>query len=417
MNMLSKPFGLLGEKLRHSYSPLIHSLLGNYEYRLFEVSPDKVGTFLEERNYTALNVTIPYKTTVIPFCGEISGVAAQTGSVNTILQKNGLLYGDNTDYAGFAYLLKCSDIAVKGRKVCVLGSGGSSKTVYAVLKDSGAAEIAVISRSGSSNYDNLSVHADADVIVNTTPVGMYPLNGKAPCSLKLFPACSGVIDLIYNPAKTVLLLEAEQRGIPYANGLPMLVAQAKRSSELFSGTDIDDGKTDMITNKIAFLMKNIILAGMPGSGKTTLGQMIADKTGRAFYDTDQMIIQREGRTPAAIIEKDGEELFRSVETAVVSDAGKLSGCVIATGGGVVTRRENFDALRQNGIIVFINRSVDLLAGDNRPLSGDLNKRRAMYQTRLPLYREICDIEIDGSGSLSETAGRLIFELKLKGFDI
>ncbi len=417
MNMTSKPFGLLGEKLRHSYSPLIHSLFGNYEYRLFEIPPDKIGTFLEERNFTALNVTIPYKTAVLPFCGEISGVAAQTGSVNTILQKNGLLYGDNTDYAGFSYLLKCSGIRVGGKKVCVLGSGGSSKTVCAVLKDCGAAEIAVISRSGSSNYDNLSVHADAEVIVNTTPVGMYPLNGKSPCSLTLFSVCSGVIDLIYNPAKTALLLEAQKRGIPFANGLPMLVAQAKRSSELFTGTDIDDGKTDLITNKIAFLMKNIVLVGMPGSGKTTLGQMIAYKTNRVFYDTDQTITQREGKTPAAMIEKDGEEIFRSVETAVVSDAGKSSGCVIATGGGVVTRRENFDALRQNGIVVFINRSVDLLDGDNRPLSDDINKRRAMYQTRLPLYREICDIEIDGSGSLNETADRLISELKLKGFDI
>lgn len=417
MNTLSKPFGLLGEKLRHSYSPLIHSMLAPYEYRLFEIPPDEVGTFLAGRDFSALNVTIPYKTAVIPFCSELSDIAKRTGSVNTILQKDGMLYGDSTDYAGFLFLLKLSGIIIKDKKVCILGNGGSSKTVCAVLSDMGACQTVVISRSGENNYDNLGRHADAEVIVNTTPVGMYPLNGSAPVMLKFFPACTGVIDLIYNPAKTALLLEAEQLGIPCINGLSMLTAQAKRSSELFTGNAIDDNITDDITRKIAYLMKNIILVGMPGCGKSALGQIIADKTGRTFLDTDNMITESEGRTPASIIEKDGEKSFRSIEASVVSNAGKQSGCVIATGGGVVTQRENFNALRQNGVIVFINRSPEFLVSDNRPLSGDINKRQTLYQTRLPLYREICDIGIDGDGSISEAADKLIYELKHIGFDI
>ncbi|MHB1151310.1 MAG: shikimate kinase [Eubacteriales bacterium] len=417
MNTPSKPFGLLGEKLRHSYSPLIHSMLANYEYRLFEIPPDEVGTFLAGRNFCALNVTIPYKTAVIPFCGELSDIALRTGSVNTILQKDGMLYGDSTDYAGFAYLLKLSGIIIKDKKVCVLGNGGSSKTVCAVLSDLGAGQVVVISRSGENNYDNLGRHADTDVIVNTTPVGMYPLNGSAPVMLKCFPACTGVIDLIYNPAKTALLIDAEQLGIPCINGLPMLTAQAKRSSELFTGHTIDDNITDGITRKIAYKMKNIILVGMPGCGKSSLGQNIADKTGRTFLDTDRMITESEGRTPASIIEKDGEKSFRSIEASAVSNAGKQSGCVIATGGGVVTQRENFNTLRQNGVIVFINRSPEFLVSDNRPLSGEIDIRRNLYRTRLPLYREICDIEIDGDGSITEAADRLIYELKLTGFDI
>lgn len=416
MNTSKKTFGLLGEKLRHSYSPLIHSILAGYEYHLIELPPEGIEGFLTGGDFSGLNVTIPYKSAVIPFCGELSDTARNAGSVNTILRKNGILYGDNTDYDGFSYLLKSSGIDVKTKKVCVLGSGGSSKTVYNVLNDSGTGEIAVISRSGENNYNNLEKHADAEIIVNTTPVGMYPKNGSLPISLESFPACRGVIDLIYNPAKTALLLQAERLGIIYVNGLPMLTAQAKRSAELFTGLEIDDGKVDEITRKIARLMTNIVLIGMPGSGKSTLGQIIAEKTGRVLIDTDHLITEREGTTPAEIIETNGEETFRSVESVVIEDVGRSSGCVIATGGGVVTRKNNYDNMRQNGFIVFINRPPDFLADDNRPLSGDINTRRKLYEKRLPLYRELCDIEIDAGGSLADAADNLMSALKLSGYD-
>lgn len=417
MNTWSKPFGLLGEKLKHSYSPLIHSLLVPYEYRLFEIPPHQVGNFLNEGNFSALNITIPYKTTVIPYCSELSETAERTGSVNTILKKNGKLYGDNTDYAGFLYLMKLSGITVRNKKVCVLGSGGSSKTVQAVLNDLKAGETVVVSRSGENDYDHLDRHADADIIVNTTPVGMYPQNGAQPVSLERFPACSGVADLIYNPAKTALLLEAEKLGISYINGLPMLIAQAKRSSELFTGYTIEDGKIEEITSRISFLMKNIILVGMPGSGKTTVGRIIAEKTGRILYDTDDIITENESQTPASIIQRSGEKAFRSVEAEAVAQTSKMSGCVIATGGGVVTREENFPVLRQNGVVVFINRSPELLAGDDRPLSDDAEKRNTLYRTRLELYKKICDIEIDGNGSVIETADKIIHAMNRIGFDI
>lgn len=412
-----KPYGLLGEKLRHSYSPVIHSMLAPYEYRLFEIPPDMLASFLTGRNFSALNVTIPYKTAVIPFCAELSEVARRTNSVNTILQKDGILYGDNTDYNGFLYLVTTGKIKIEGKKVCVLGSGGSSKTIRTVLCDMGAGETVIISRGGDNNYNNLWRHADAGVIVNTTPVGMYPSNGEAAVSLERFPACAGVIDLIYNPAKTALLLEAERLGIPFINGLPMLTAQAKRSAELFCDKTIDDGIIDEITHKIAFRMKNIVLVGMPGSGKSTLGQMISAETERTLLDTDDIITEQEGRTPASIIENDGETAFRLIEASVVSNAGAQSGQVIATGGGIVTRRENFNALRQNSVIVFINRPPQLLAFDNRPLSGGIDVRCALYEARLPLYREICDIEIDGSGSITEVAETLRAGLRRSGFEI
>lgn len=417
MDISKKPYGLLGEKLRHSYSPLIHSMLADYEYRLFELPPGDIENFLSGKEFSALNVTIPYKSAVIPFCGELSDTAKRTGSVNTILRKNGVLYGDNTDYSGFLYLLTSGGIDVKSKKVCVLGSGGSSKTVCAVLTDAGARDITVISRSGENNYNNLDRHADADIIVNTTPVGMYPQNGTSPVCLKAFPACRGVVDLIYNPAKTALLLQAGHLGISNINGLPMLTAQAKQSAELFTGQKIDDGKIDAITRKIARLMINIILIGMPGSGKSTLGHIIAEKTGRVLLDTDDMITQREGRTPAAIIERDGEEAFRVIESAVIEEAGRSGGCVISTGGGAVTRAINHDRLRQNGFIAFVNRPPHLLAGDNRPLSADTDTRRKLYQKRLPLYRGLCDIETDAGGSLTETAHNIISALKLSGFEI
>jgi len=296
--------GLLGEKLGHSYSPQIHAKLGDYEYRLYEKSPEEVEDFIKNGDFDGLNVTIPYKKTIAPLCADLSPQARLLGSVNTIVRRpDGSLYGDNTDYYGFKELLRENGIDPSGKKCVVLGSGGASVTVCAVLNELGASEIAVISRSGSDNYENIEKHADASLLVNTTPVGMYPNNGEAPLQLSVFNSLDAVIDVIYNPAHTALLLQAESLGIPYANGLYMLVSQAKRSSELFTGSVIDDELQDDITDALSADMQNIVLIGMPGCGKTTIGSLLAELTGREFLDVDDEASRRAGKSipPAAAI--------------------------------------------------------------------------------------------------------------------
>ena len=271
--------GLLGRKLGHSYSPQIHACLGDYSYTLFEKEPEEVADFLKSGDFTGLNVTIPYKKTVIPYLDELSPAAKKLGAVNTVVRReDGTLFGHNTDYFGFASLLKRSGLDVAGKKVLVLGSGGASNTVTAVLTGLGA-EAVVISRSGENNYENLQRHEDAAVIVNATPVGMYPNTGVSPVDLKRFPMLEGVLDVIYNPARTQLLLDAEAFQIPCANGLWMLVAQAKESAEYFTGKSIDDAVIAKIYGTLAAQMANIVLIGMPGCGKSTIGALLAEKLG------------------------------------------------------------------------------------------------------------------------------------------
>lgn len=398
--------GLLGRRLEHSFSPQIHAYLADYEYCLFTITPENVDDFIKNGIWDCLNVTIPYKETVIPYLGEISDEAIRIGSVNTIVKTpEGMLKGHNTDYYGFAYLLNRSGISVYGRKCVILGSGGSAKTVRCVLEDLGAQKIVTISRTGENNYGNIDRHADADIIVNTTPVGMYPDTGKSAIRLAEFPQCSGVLDLIYNPAKTKLLLDAERLGIRYANGLPMLVAQAKRACEIFTGKTIPDNVVDSITMKIEAETKNIILIGMPSCGKTSVGCLLAQKLGRRFVDIDEEITVRNNRTPSEIIREDGENVFRSIEVTVTADFAKESGAVIATGGGVVLRAENMDSLRQNGIIFFIERSPEKLLTANRPLSQSAGVY-ALYAARKPLYSALCDIKVDGSGTIAETVEKI-----------
>ena len=310
-------YGLLGETLRHSFSPQIHARLGAYDYRLFEVKPEDIPAFLAKRAFDGINVTIPYKKTVIPYCAELSERAKRIGSVNTLLRRaDGTLYGDNTDYDGFETLLDTIGFDPQGKKAVVLGSGGSSVTVRAVLEDRKTKEVVTISRTGKNNYQNLHLHKDAALIVNTTPVGMYPNTGNSPIPLDVFPACEAVIDIIYNPAKTRLLLNAEAKGIPCINGLPMLVSQAKRASELFTGTRIDTDEIARITDNIARMTMNILLIGMPGCGKTTVGTALASISDRAFLDTDTLIANKAGRTIPEILETDGEQAFRALETKV-----------------------------------------------------------------------------------------------------
>lgn len=404
-------YGLLGRTLRHSYSPQIHALLGDYEYRLFEVEPQDLEAFLKKREFGGINVTIPYKKDVLPYLSGISDNAKRIGAVNTIIVKeDGGLYGDNTDYDGFLCLVQKSGFQVKGKKALVLGTGGASLPISAVLSDLGAREVVFISRSGENNYQNLSRHADADLIVNTTPVGMYPNNLKAPLSLSEFPNLSGVLDIVYNPQKTKLILDAERLGIPAFSGLLMLVAQGKRAAELFLGHDIPDSETDRIFKKLSTEMQNIVLVGMPGCGKTTVGKALAEQLNRPFFDADEEILKRTGKSAEAWIEACGEAVFRQKETEVLESLCKQSGTVIATGGGAVTVPENADILRQNSIVFFINRDVSALPVEGRPLSK-ATALSEMYEVRLPMYRSVCDYEIAADGSVEAVVRRILEELQ------
>lgn len=384
--------GLLGQKLGHSYSPQIHSDLGSYSYSLFEREPEELEDFLKHGEFDGINVTIPYKKSVIPYLDQISPIAKRLGSVNTILRRNGQLLGHNTDYIGFRSMVEESKLDVKNKKILVLGSGGASNTAVAVLEELSATVI-VISRTGANNYNNLHLHADAAIIVNTTPVGMYPNVGISPVDLELFPKLEGVLDIVYNPARTKLLLDAQKRGIVAMNGLWMLVAQAKESAEWFSLTDISDTKINEIHRKLRVQMENIVLIGMPGSGKSTVGRLLAEKLGKKFVDADAAIAEKAGMSIPEIFAQMGEHGFRSMETAVLEELGKQSGLVIATGGGCVTREENFPLLHQNGTLFCLDRDIASLPTDGRPLSqgGDLMD---MYRIRKPLYDLFADHHID-----------------------
>ena len=402
-----KRCGLIGEKLGHSFSPAIHGKLSDYEYKLYELSPEQVGPFLEAKAYDGLNVTIPYKKTVIPYCDELTDAARSIGSVNTIVKRpDGTLLGHNTDYDGFLWLLKNAGAKVEGKKAVVLGTGGASVTVQAALRDLGAAQVVVVSRSGGDNYENIARHADAKILVNATPVGMYPKTGVSPVDLDVFTALEGVFDVIYNPAKTRLLLEAEKRGIPCANGLGMLVAQAKAAAERFTGKLIDDEKVYTIRAELQRSTRNILLIGMPGSGKSTVGAALAEKLGRRLVDADALIVEKAGCTIPEIFEKDGEEGFRRIEHEVLCEISKESGLVIATGGGVVTRPENMDPMRQNSLIVWLLRDLNKLPRDGRPLSQK-NPLAEMFKVREPLYRAAADCIADNNGSLEDTVNQIL----------
>lgn len=393
--------GLLGRKLGHSYSPQIHAHLGSYRYALFEKEPEELEAFLKNGDFTGLNVTIPYKKDVIPYLDELSPAAERLGAVNTIVRRpDGRLVGHNTDYFGFRWLVKKSGLAVAGKKVLVLGSGGASNTAVAVLWELGA-DVVVISRSGENNYENLDRHADAAVIVNTTPVGMYPNTGKSPLSLEHFPALEGVLDVVYNPARTQILLDASARGLITENGVWMLVAQAKESAEWFTGRKIEDEVIARIHRALRRQMENIILIGMPGCGKTTVGQQLAQALGRRFVDADEALEAKAGRKITQIIPAEGEAAFRTLETETLAELGKQSGLVIATGGGCVTQQRNFDLLHQNGAVFWLTRDLRKLPTDGRPLS-QAGRLGEMLAQRQPLYRRFADWEISNDGPVEET---------------
>lgn len=398
--------GLLGRKLAHSYSPQIHSYLGDYPYTLFEQEPENVGKFLQESDFTAINVTIPYKKDVIPYCAELTDCAKKMGAVNTIVRRpNGSLIGHNTDYFGLHYTFKRMGLSLNGKKVLVLGSGGASVTTVIVLQELGA-NVVIISRTGENNYSNLHLHQDAAMIVNTTPVGMYPNAGVSPIDLDLFPRLEGVLDIIYNPARTKLLLDAAERNIPCENGLWMLIAQAKEAAEWFTDTRISDDVIPEIYSKMCRQMENIVLIGMPGCGKSTIGKLLAQKLGRQFVDADEEIVQKAGMTIPEIFATQGESGFREIETQVLLEVGQKSSLVIATGGGCVTKTENYPLLHQNGTIYWIQRDIYSLPTDGRPLSKS-GRLEDMYRIRRPLYASFADCIVSNTGIIEDAVETIL----------
>ncbi len=400
--MTEPVFGLIGETLKHSWSVPIHHALGCGSYRLYELKPEELEPFLKENSIGGLNVTIPYKKAVIPFCSSLDPYAEAIGSVNTLVPDgNGGLKGYNTDAIGFSYIAKRAGISFRDAKVVILGTGGTSLTARAVVRNEGARELVIVSRTGEWNYQNLSAHFDADVLVNTTPVGMYPHNGECLVDLERFTKLRGVLDVVYNPIRTALLLQAERLGIPHSSGLPMLTAQAVAAEEHFFGKKIDDAEIERIAAMLCRDMMNIVLIGMPGSGKSTVGKTLADRTGRAVIDLDAEITRMAGCSIPDLFRDQGEDAFRTLESEAVRQAGKETGKIIITGGGVVTREENYAPLRQNGRIYQLDRALDLLPIDGRPVSQK-TPAAELYQKRAALYAAFRDVQVDNNGTVDET---------------
>lgn len=408
---MKNQFGLIGGKLGHSFSPQIHKLIGGYDYDLVELKPEDLESFFSKKEFKGLNITIPYKKDVMKYCDELSETAKKIGSINTIIKRDdGTLFGHNTDYYGFVYLLSSAGIEVKDKKVLVLGSGGSSLMAQTAVKDLGAKEVVVISRSGENNYNNLNIHSDADVIINTTPVGMYPNTMVSAVDIAIFPNLSGVCDIVYNPSNTKLILDAKARNIPCSSGLRMLVAQAKAACELFLGESIDDNCIMETVKTIEAQTKDIVLIGMPGCGKTSVGSLLAEKLGRELIDTDELIEKRENRTIPEIFAQKGEKYFREVESDVIFDVSKESKKIISTGGGAVTVLKNHDYLKQNSNIVYIERELSDLPIANRPISQS-RPVSEIFKEREGLYNALADIKVKNI-SVEDTANKIIEELKL-----
>lgn len=397
--------GLLGRKLGHSYSPQIHAYLGDYSYELFEREPEDVEAFLKNGDFTAINVTIPYKKTVMPYC-TLTETAKYMGSVNTVIrQSDGSLLGHNTDYFGFTSMVHRSGLAPKGKKCLVLGSGGASVTAVAVLKEMGA-NVVVISRSGENKYENLHLHEDAAIICNTTPVGMYPNTGVSPVDLHRFPKLEGVLDMIYNPSRTRLLMDADELGVTNCNGLWMLVAQAKEAAEWFLGRSLPDEMIAQVYHKMQLQMENLVLIGMPGCGKSTIGKRIAQQLQKTFVDADEELVRVYQKTIPDIFAEEGENGFREKETAILEQLGKRSGLVLSTGGGCITKNRNYPLLHQNGRIFWIRRDLNVLPTEGRPLS-QVHALEDLYRIREPLYMAFADETVDNNGSLEATVAETI----------
>ena len=391
-------FGLIGAKLGHSYSVPIHAQLGDYDYRLYERTEAEFTELMRRRDFKGLNVTIPYKKLALELCDALSDTARAVGSVNTVVVRpDGSLYGHNTDIGGFIALAHRAGVAFEGKKAVVLGSGGTSLTARAACEQLGAREIVVVSRKGPVDYNALyRDHADCEVLVNTTPVGMYPNNGERAVDISHLPNLTGVLDVIYNPDKTALILDAEARGLPCAGGLYMLVGQAREAATLFTVREIPESETERIYGLLRSEALNLILVGMPGSGKSTIGRALAEQLNRPFVDCDAEIVRRAGKSIPDIFAQDGETAFRALESRVVADLCKEKGQVVATGGGAVLRADNVQAMRQNGVVLLLERALDALSMDGRPLSTSQEALKGMWAAREPKYRAAADAAIDNN---------------------
>ena len=404
-------YGLVGERLGHSFSREIHAVIAPYDYELIEIPSEELRAYFERREFRGVNVTIPYKETVIPLLDHVDEEAKEIGAVNTVVNDGGKLFGYNTDCYGMRAALLREGILPAGKKVLICGTGGTSKTAAYAARELGALEVVFLSRSekdGCCTYDEAyEKHADAGIIINTTPCGMYPDNSSRAIDISKFPALEGVFDAVYNPLRTPLVIDAIMRGIPASGGLYMLVSQAVRSSELFQGRVCSKGLADHIFSKMIKEKENVVLTGMPSSGKTTVGKLAAKALGKDFIDTDEEIEKRGGKSPAEIIALRGEAYFRDVETAVVKEVSKLGGKVIATGGGAVLRDENVRYLRQNGRIYFLDRPLGMLtATGDRPLTSDRESLEKKYRERIDIYNSVCDVKIGSAGSAEETSRQI-----------
>ncbi len=390
-------YGLIGEKLGHSFSKIIHEKLADYTYELCPLTKDELDAFMTAKQFKAINVTIPYKQDVIPYCDVLDDSAKRIGVVNTIVNRDGKLFGYNTDFAGFLYNLNAHGITLKDKKVMICGSGGTCKTVMAVAEYMGAKEILVVSRSKKENtvtYEECIHHKDVDVIVNASPKGMYPNHGESPLDLSNFPNCKAVVDVIYNPLKTRLLQQAEQLGMKAVNGLEMLAAQAKFAVEHFLSTEIEDDKIDQITLELLNQLTNIVFIGMPSSGKTLTGKALCKYIDKTFVDTDAVIVERSGMSIKEMFAQQGEAHFRKWEHDVIEELSQQNGLIIATGGGAIKNEENIQNLKQNGVVMFIDRDLEhLLVTDDRPLSKDANAVAKLYEERYPLYTKYGDLRV------------------------
>jgi len=400
-------YGLIGAKLGHSYSVPIHAQLGTYDYRLYERDEQAAIELFRTRPFKGLNVTIPYKKLAYSMCDELSDTAREVGSVNTlVVRPDGTLFGHNTDIGGFIAMARHAGVDVSGKKCVILGNGGTSLTARAACRRMNAREIVVISRKGPIDYDALyRDHTDAEIVINTTPVGMYPFTGQKAVDISAFPNLEGVLDVIYNPDKTALILDAEARGIPAAGGLYMLVGQAREAAEYFTGRDIPESETARIYGNMRSGMLNLVLIGMPGSGKSSVGKGLALRLDREYIDCDEEIVRRAGKSIPEIFAQHGEKYFRDLESEVVADICKRSRAVIATGGGAVMRPENVRAMRQNGKLVMLKRPLEALPTDGRPLSSSQQALIDMWEVRRPVYLAAADKVIENTGTLKDAINK------------
>lgn len=408
--MDERRYGLIGEKLSHSFSKLIHQKLKDYDYQLIEIKKEDIDSFMTKKEFAAINVTIPYKQTVIPYLDFIDDAAKEISAVNTVVNKDGKLYGYNTDYLGLKYMLLKNNVCIEGKKAMILGSGGTCKTAKRVLSDMGAKEITVVSRFGGEGkitYEQAVKLTDTDIILNASPKGMYPNNYDESFDIDNFDNLSAVVDVIYNPLNTSLVLKAKERGINAFGGLLMLVGQAKYACEFFTGEKIDDSEIDKIYSELLTKQSNLVLIGMPGCGKSTLGKILEEKLQKKLIDIDAEIEKRENMKISEIFEKFGEERFREIEIEVTADIAKQNNVIISTGGGVIKNACNIKALKQNGIICFVDRELEALQlGQGRPLSSDFDKVKVMYTQRHPLYKKYCDFSVDNNSKIEETADKI-----------